>query len=66
MPGVTAGDAFERQPETFEDTVFLECFLRVVRAGRIKTAGGGQDDREGELIEADERLKKSHAGAAGE
>ena len=53
-PGVAAADAFDGQPETFKDSMFLKCFNGVMRAGRCKTALGPQPGRDHPLVNFDE------------
>lgn len=64
MPGMTAGDAVERQPKTFDNTIFLERLLGITRTRRRKPAGGWQDNSQRKLIDANQRPEHGDDGAA--
>ena len=56
MPGVTAGDAFDREPGAAERAVCFDRFDRVVRARRIETAARPEQRADGELVPADQDI----------
>src|SRR5690349_10148636 len=54
VPGVTTGDALQREPRAAQRTMSLDGFDRVVRARRIEAAARPQERADGELVPADQ------------
>jgi hypothetical protein len=54
MKRVAFGKPFDREPCSFESTMFLDAFHSVFRAGRKKSAARAQKGANSKLIEADE------------
>ena len=57
MPGVTAGNAFDREPGAAQRAVGFDGLDRVVRARRIETAARPEQRADGELVPADQKFQ---------
>ena len=56
-PGMTAADAFDREPEAFEYTMFAQCFDRIMRTGGCVTTLWSNPWRNHPLIYFDQQNK---------
>src|SRR6266576_3285693 len=59
---MAAGDPRGSHPSALGPSVALDRLIRVVRAGRVVTAGGWQDPGDGELITANQQQEKLRHG----
>src|SRR5256886_10731120 len=59
---MAAGDPRGSHPSALGPSVALDRLIRVVRAGRVVTAGGWQNPGDGELITANQQQEKLRHG----
>ena len=50
-PGMAAEDAFQREPEPLQRTIFAECLEGILGASGRKAAGRGLQRRDAQLVE---------------
>jgi hypothetical protein len=58
MPGMTAAEAFEAEPSSFQGAMGAKSVQHIIRARGIKPTGVSQEGRNSQLIEANEKGKK--------
>ncbi len=54
MPGMTAAQPHQREPNTFGQTVFFQSLNGIMGAGGVKTAGGPGERGQYLLIQPDD------------